>query len=153
MSLNEIQDQLVSDLNQQIASGTIKIHKSGDKWFKHIRRIFPVRSSGIIWEEVYGCHSMDCSERLHTFADLKDTAIEFLKEFIFVAGLEAGQAYIAIGDDVTDVAFEMPASELLDKIGLFIEIPQGTYILPVDTSWCFAYTFPDVMYFGKSSNF
>lgn len=152
MSLNEIQDQLISDLNQEITRGVIKLHKSDDEWFKLIRRIFPVRTSGIVWEEVSGCQFRDRNENLDTIAELKDTAVEFFKEFITVAKLETDQACIVIGDNVTDVAFEMTVSELLDKIGFFIEIPQETYILPVNTPWCFAYTFADVMYFGKAPN-
>lgn len=77
---------------------------------------------------------------------------DFLLEFGSAAGLGQDDRCVLFGDSVTEVAFELSFGDLLDLFPSIFALPQATYVLTADASWCFAYTFEGDMYFAKSPN-
>ena len=156
-----LQHQLLNELDSFIRGGRITVHDSDAQWYARMRERFPMgRISGIRWDAVPGAESNfevvphippEGIEGGLPVREHAATIREFLGRFAARADVRPNDNIIVVGDGVTEIALEMPFSALLDAFPVLFSYPQHTYVMPVDVSWCFAFTFEFDMYFGKST--
>ena len=147
--MNDLQNQLLSELSTDIRAGIIKVFKIDADVFSNLSAKFPVRSSGVAWEMVTGRRFKPSPHPKGSIDDYLPTIREFLTEFAKDAHVHAGEIVSVVGDAVTDLAFRMPFEVLVRHVRSLFSIPQHWYVVKDDYSWCFAYTFEDDMYFGQ----
>jgi hypothetical protein len=144
------QADLLDQLAPAIHAGRVVVHDSDDPWVSSLRRMFPVRTSGVRWEELPDARSRTAEIPRVPMPEKVDALRGFLLEFGSAAGLGPEDRCVVFGDGATEVAFELPFRNLLELFPLLFSLPQTTYVLTPDASWCFAFTFEEDMYFARS---
>jgi hypothetical protein len=134
-------------LAPEVAAGRVIVHESDTPWFALLNRRFPVRASGICWEELASTQFRHTGRpRSPSESEIR----EFLMEFGLVAGLTPSDTCVIIGDNTTSVALEMAFVVLLKVIPKLLIEPQSLYVVAKNGDWCFAVTFEEDMYFANS---
>jgi hypothetical protein len=134
-------------LAAEIASGQIVVHESDKAWFNLLSRRFPVRASGICWEQVANARFRHAGEASPTSKESDFRT--FLEEFASVANLGPADKCVIVGDNTSSSALEMNLHVLLDIAPSLLSEPQSLYVIVKEAEWCFAYTFEDDMYFAR----
>lgn len=154
MNQNILQKEYLYSLQEDIQKGIVKF-EDDEQYFDNLQSKFPVVGNGIAWNKVAN----------HLFFDLerlKDDQILYSKvlEESWLAIMQAlreleideMQEVIIIGDNVLDVALRIPVGKINALYKAIFDLPQHTYILPEDASWCINYTFEDRLFFGLAPN-
>jgi hypothetical protein len=144
-----LQSELLAQLAPAIHGGRVVLRYTDDHWVA-LRRMFPVRTSGVRWEDIPSARSLPAEDPRVPLHEKADLVRGFLEEFGSAAGLGPDDRCVVFGDSATEVAFELSFRDLLDLFTLLFALPQATYVLTADGSWCFAFTFEEDMYFAKS---
>ena len=145
-----IQAELLDEFAPEIRASRVIVHDTDKRWFDALRRMFPTRTSGVCWEELPNARSRHAETSRFLLPERAKEIRDFLMEFGEAARLGQDDRCIVFGDNVTEMAIEMPFRDLIDRFLVFFSLPQGTYILTADACWCFAFTFEGDMYFAKS---
>ncbi len=58
--------------------------------------------------------------------------------------------FVVLGDNLINKAYKMTFNVFLEIFWSFFSIPQHTYVISDDGSFCINYTFEDELYFGKA---
>ena len=146
MSHQDWRDSLAND----ITNGTVVLHESDTSWFGLLSRRFPVRSSGICWEQLPSTRFRRSEGPNLLLADNHVEIREFLKEFGSAASLVPDDICIIVGDNTTSIAVETNYCALPDVLLKLINEPQSLYVIAKNGDWCFALTFEEDMYFARS---
>ena len=144
------QAELLNELAPAILAGRVVVHDTDERWVGSLRRMFPVRASGVRWEELSDARSRFTESPRASPSEKMEGLRGFLTEFGLAAGLRRDDPCIVFGDGETEVAFEMPFRDLLELAPTLFSLPQATYVLTTDACWCFAFTFEEDMYFARS---
>ena len=112
-AMNDLQDELLRGLSADIEAGKITVFQSDADVISRLSAKFPVRTSGIVWEQVPE-HRFKPSPRPKPLMDDYLPSIkEFLSRFAEDAHITSGDVVHLVGDNVTNVAFSMPFGVLL----------------------------------------
>src|SRR5581483_11781049 len=127
--MNDLQDELVKHLFTDLGAANIHVIQSDVEVFSVLSAKFPVRSSGIAWEEVPHHECAPSMKTKMSKEEYRHTIDRFLNRFSLDAGiLETDDVYVA-GDGPTDLAFRMPLSVFKRNATWFFEIPQSTFVV------------------------
>jgi hypothetical protein len=146
MSHQDWQDSLANE----ITNGKVVLHESDTSWFGLLSRRFPVRSSGICWEQLPSTRFQRAKYPNLSSVDNHNDIREFLKEFGSAAALVPDDMCVIVGDNTTSIAVETTYSTLPDVLLKLIDEPQSLYVVAKDGDWCLALTFEEDMYFARS---
>lgn len=144
------QVDLLNQLAPAIVAGRVVVHDSDDRWVSALRRTFPVSTSGVRWEALPNVRHRAPEDPRVPIPDKADALRGFLLEFGSAAGLGQDDRCVVFGDGATEIALELPFRDLLELFPLLFSLPQASYVLTPDATWCFAFTFEEEMYFGAS---
>jgi hypothetical protein len=148
--MNELQDELLSELSSDIDAANIAVLQEDARVFLQLSTKFPTSIFGIAWEKVPEQRFISSPDPKPSIEEYLPAIKGFLARFAEQAHLEAGTPMYVIGDGVTDVAFKIGFGVFLKYAYQFFRIPQHTYLVTQDYSWCFCFTFEGDMYFGKA---
>jgi hypothetical protein len=148
--MNDLQDELLSGLSADIQADIINVSQSDADVFSHLSAKFPVRASGITWELVPEHRCKQSPRPKPSIEDYLHSISAFLGQFAEAAQIAPDDNVWLVGDGITDVAFRLSFTILLKHVRQFFSMPQSSFVLKHDYSWCFCYTFEDDMYYGKS---
>lgn len=144
------QQDWLESLASEVASGQITVHENDTPWFDNLSRRFPVRASGICWEQIPNSQFRQAEQPRIPIAEKEGEIREFLMQFGSVVALTPTDRCVVIGDNTTSAALEMNFRVLLDVIPKLLTEPQSLYVIAKDGDWCFAFTFEEDMYFARS---
>jgi len=144
--------QLLGDLEAEISAGAVALIEDAVPLYEKLLEVFPHRAARIDWGRVPGAVHLDGPpERATSNFQLREPATE-LREFwgrvrlTYNIGNET--EVIVLGDGLVSFALRLRVKILTDHLVDILSIPQHTYVVPVDFSWCFHYTVEDEAYWG-----
>lgn len=142
------------ELKSEVESGRISVVPDPAPFFGVLGRRFPIGMNRIAWEKVREMHRVDvlaqpreiASEELRTLFVSHSAAVRSWLDAAEVAPLSR---VIWVGD-MTDVALEMSRERLLGLLPILFSLPQHSYALPPDGSWCLNYVMEGALYFARA---
>lgn len=129
-------------LSDELDNGEIRINE-GNSIFEEINKSFPFIGSSIDWAKVP--YSIDDN------ADAEDyfsSATSFLERITNRMGFNDSDAIIVVGDSAMEVALSLSLETLKRHLEDFLILPQHTYIVSPDVSWCVCFRMEGNMSFG-----
>jgi hypothetical protein len=140
------EEELMDVLQREFAGNAITIEASSTQYFSLLQARFPMRGAKIDWDRLTTAKV----RRVHTSNGEQyiNDAMMFARETIETEQLDLTSQVVAIGDSAMDKSLKMPISTLLLCLPNIVAMPQHTYILATDASWCLAFTMEGDLCFG-----
>ncbi len=139
--------ELLQDLSSDIECGNIIVSDDFDQWFDKIWKNFPFTGSKIAWSKVPESIELEIDKK-----DYEESIVSFFINITHKAGVDESDVLVVVGDSSMNFSLQSH-KDTLSKILLYIvSMPQHTYIIPIDSSWCLCYTMEGYMSFGFSTN-
>lgn len=117
-------------------------------YIDQLKKNFPIEVNRIAWPRVMEyCYK---KIKISDISVAKTEVLQFLDRIKVWADIDGSQKVIVISDGALEKSYQMSFSSfeaIFDKIFF---LPQHTYVVPVNLSWCINYTFEDDLYFGLS---
>ena len=76
--------------------------------------------------------------------------IIIIHENILGTGINIKEEVIILSDGALENTYQCSLADICEIVAECLFLPQHTYIVPLDCSWCLNYTFEDYIYFAKS---
>ena len=152
---NVLQKEYLHLVQEGIQTGIIKIEEQDAQYVNTIERRFPFFGSKIDWDEIpsslfFDLTSLKNNKNAHN-SMLKE-GFKTIYQTVLEMGLNEDQEIIIVGDSIFDIALRMPLGKLPELYWELFELPQHTYIIPPDASWCINFTFEHELFFGVAPN-
>jgi type III secretion system FlhB-like substrate exporter len=141
--MNYFEEIIYQEANNLITNKLIEIEADSTKYFDKVESVFPVDMNRIAWEKVVNRIEEFPGKSLNELEELK----KFITNFINKYNITLAKKVIYFGDNI-NIAIQMSLETFLNNLDIFCTIPQHTYLIPEDISWCFNYTFEGYLYFG-----
>ncbi len=142
------EEELLEEIRREYPepNGEVVVHPSSDEYFRTLERRFPVVGSQIAWSRVPGARvqSLDTVDSERYF----DQAEEFAREVWAAEDLDRERPVMVIGDSAMEVALEMSPRALMQCLRNILRMPQHTYVLAPDASWCMVFNMEGDVCFG-----
>ncbi|PJZ76222.1 hypothetical protein CH365_15490 [Leptospira neocaledonica] len=132
------------ELGERIKGGEIRVIDDNAVFFSEIREGFPQGFNRIDWSKIP--HNFDS---ILPGNDFKEKLIYFVSDFLKKNNLTRNGPVIYFGDAI-DIAFEISLTCFYSISDRLFAVPQHSYVIDKDVSWCFNHTFEDEMYIGRS---
>lgn len=142
------EEELLEDLQREHPAPEIAVEPSSDAYFALLQRRFPVRGSKIDWDRVPAARVRR--------ADLADSekyfeeASAFAEEVWSSEQLDPALLVVVVGDSAMKSALSMSLQTLRSCLPGILRMPQHTYVLPPDASWCMVFTMEGDLCFGHA---
>lgn len=144
---NILQKEYLELIEEEIQSGNIKL-EDDDQYFDMLGNRFPVGGTGIAWSKVPNHQYFNLLELKDDTDNYGKMLHESFQKIVSFLDQNEDQEVVIIGDGVLDVAIRVPFRKLIDLHYEVFTLPQHTYILPPDASWCINFTFEHDLFFG-----
>ncbi len=153
---NILEEELLQALQSDINSGSIRVISESQQYADLISQNFPFVGNKIDWSKVPGhtvaqldwrkgyMHAEKSIEKLEYI----DAIFSFFDNILRKTHTPDVTDLIVLGDGTMDIALQLPAGILRKHLLDVVELPQHTYIIPPDVSWCLTYTTEGYMDFG-----
>lgn len=140
------EEELRQELQREYPGSTIVVDPSSSGYFDMLRRRFPVRGSKIDWDRV----PMAKVRRVATSSSEQyfDDAEEFAEEIVGSERLDREREVVVIGDSAMEGALRMPLFAFRSFLRSILRMPQHTYVLDADATWCLVFTMEGDLCFG-----
>lgn len=142
--MNYFQEKLLAELHERIKSREIRVIDDNAVFFSEIREGFPQGFNRINWSKTP--HNFDS---ILSGKDFKEKIIYFVSDFLEKNNLTMDGSVIYFGDAI-DIALEISLDCFYLISDRLFAVPQHSYVIDKDVSWCFNHTFEDEMYIGRS---
>lgn len=139
---NAPQERLLSDMEPEIALGKITISEE-NSIFDKINNFFPFNGSSIDWANVP--NSVDEKPDAE---DYFVSARYFLEKIIDKIALKDEDVIVVVGDSAVGVALTLTVGDLKKHLDALLTMPQHTYVVSPDISWCICFRMEGHMSFG-----
>lgn len=141
---NHLQAKLLEKIKISPSAERITTSVEDDKkYFDAIWQFFPFVGSKIDWLQVpHSFYEQIDRDNYH------QSIHGFLDQIIDKTNVLENDLVVILGDSVLDVAITMPVSVLSEYLDDIVRLPQHTYIVPQNLSWCATYTMEGFMDFG-----
>jgi hypothetical protein len=153
-----IEDELLQKMGSDVATGSIQIVQDSQQFVSLISQNFPFVGSKISWSRVPD-HIVSQVEWQDDFSQTENkTEISTYADAIlgfFDNAMKATQSadnadIIVLGDSAMNIALHLSAGTLRKYLLDIVDLPQHTYVIPPDASWCLTFTLEGYMDFGFS---
>jgi hypothetical protein len=138
------EQDLLKILKPEIEARQIVVFANSDQYFRALEEYFPLFGSKIDWSKVFCA----CEEKIN-YNQFEMSVLGFFDKAAEALGLHAASAMIFIGDSAMDVALSTTAEIMRRYLIDVVDMPQHTYIVPQDVSWCLSYTMEGNMAYGR----
>jgi hypothetical protein len=140
------EEELRDEIQHKHSEAGITIEVSSEPYFEALQRHFPVRGSKIDWDKVPGARirQADTVSREEHF----DKAMAFTEEILETERLDRECHVTVIGDSAMEGALKMRLWVLRSLLDSILRMPQHTYVLGPDTSWCLVFSMEGDLCFG-----
>ena len=141
----DFDDELISKL-YQISGELFFPIKDGECYIEILEENFPFRLGRIDW--------LDLPHHRHRKVNFEDREVaqkqvlQFLDDVKHSARISEKSEIILISDSALKHDYQLPFYLLSKCIDSTFFLPQHTYIIPPDASWCLNYTFENDLFFG-----
>lgn len=145
-------DQIIeSKLKSCYTTDLIRVKRNSIDEFELIERLYPIGQNRIEWGDVKYTISkkVDLSDEINA----KVQILSFLQEVKEVLNVSDEILILVFGDEAIENVYEMPFYILESNVIDFFGLPQHTYVIPLNGSWCINYTFEDELFFGISNRY
>ncbi|KTB98561.1 hypothetical protein [Pseudomonas syringae] len=115
-------------------------HEKHDHFLDIINKKFVFNGSRICWNLLSNGITFESATK-----EARKTIIEKIKTL-------KPLALIAIGDSLTDDAYQIGIDDFSTLLELFCEMPQHTYFFPEDVSWIVCLSLQGQLDFGEANN-
>lgn len=142
------EDELLEELRPERAKAEIRVESSSMPYFELLQSRFPVCGSKIDWDKVPGAmvQRMELIDSEQYF----DEAERFLEKVLAEKRLDTEREVVVIGDSAMEYALKMPPKTLALCLRRILRMPQHTYVLRPDGSWCMTFTMEGDACFGHA---
>lgn len=151
---NALEEELLLELAHWIRTGEIQVERDNQPFFDRVDEAFPISFSRIDWSAVPGADVLPpprTREQGNIDLGAHMPAIRaFLQKAENVLGIDAETMVLVLGDGQMDTVLRMRYDLLCEHLEEILGLPQHTYVIPEDASWCINYTFEDDLFFGVS---
>ena len=134
--------ELYSYFEREQLLSQIKISDTADEIISQLEQKFNFGYSGIKWNEQNILLSQKISAKEET------NIMYFLSGVIKLFPSLHQEVAFLVGDNLTELVYEMNFSVFLNCYEVFLLIPQHTYIWFPESQRCINFTFEDEVYFG-----
>ena len=140
------EEELLAELRREYAIEEVEVEPSSVDYFRRLEERFPMWGSKIDWDHV------PRSRTLHL--ETSDSEVYFnqaealANEIWSAAKIDFDRQVVVIGDSATEVALKMRLQVLQSCLRRILTMPQHTYVLAPDASWCMAFTMEGDVCFG-----
>jgi hypothetical protein len=140
------EEELRDEIQRKYPEAGITIEVSSEPYFEALQRHFPVRGSKIDWDRVPRAQirQADTANSEKYF----DNAVAFTEEILESERLDRDRDVVVIGDSAMEGAFKMRLWVLRSLLRSILRMPQHTYVLGPDTSWCLVFSMEGDLCFG-----
>lgn len=138
-------NELISYIKYNHLSHVIKVDEQTDEVVKNIEENFVMGFSGIDWEQNEVIYSQKLDSDLEKYLD---EAKIFLEKVRLLFPDFIGEKVFIIGDNLTNLSYEMTFEYFLNTFDQFLSIPQDIYIWFADSKKCINFSFENEVYFG-----
>ncbi|MBL4787077.1 MAG: hypothetical protein JKY49_16835 [Cohaesibacteraceae bacterium] len=139
--MNWAEEELLSDLDDQIKSGDILVEDKSDRYFSKLEASFSLDGSKIDWKQVPGAIFAN-ADRDH----FPDGCLKFFEQMCEQNRLKGKCIYV--NDGAIECALIMPVAILASCLKSIVEYPEHHYVIAEDFSWVMAFTMEGHMDFG-----
>lgn len=136
---------LLNTFKEEITSGIVKIHDDSSSIIEEIEANLPFKYGRIDWNAWQFIYHLDLGD---DNSQLPEKARAFLKKIENDFPALINEKIIVIGDNLTDLGYEMEFGDFLELQEAFISIPQHTYIWFPEAKKCINITFENELFFG-----
>lgn len=137
-------NELLEKLKNEIDKGLIIVHETTDQFVKDINANYPMGFSGIDWDK----------KKPLVFINFNSPTVlsdkinsEFSNIFTYFPEVLNEKA-IYIGDNLTELGYEIWIKDFIQFKELFLSIPQHIYLWFPTIQKCINITFEDELFFG-----
>jgi hypothetical protein len=141
---NTPEQDLLRKIAPEIEAQLIVVSTDAEAYFNVLEEHFPLGGSKIAWSKVPG----SCKEKINYDDEL--SVLTFFDVAMSALGQRASNKVIAVGDSAMEVALSASVEIMRRRLYDIISLPQHTYIVPPDVSWCLSYTMEGDMVYGRS---
>lgn len=143
------EQELLRSLSDEIRQATVVIHPDDALFYAHIKAKYPTDTFGIKWDKLPIHRSFEVKSGMSPEEHL-DFIQAALRQFAVDANISPNETVYVLGDGVLTVALEMPYSVLVTHVCSIFQLPQHTYVIKNDYSWCFRCSFEGHVDYGKA---
>lgn len=141
---NFFETELLKDLAAEIHAGSIEIVQDSSAYFSKLAECYPVLGSKIQWSKVP--ESIEQSEKS---ADLQLAAFSvFFEKMVSLHNLSGRVIYM--GDSAISFSLISFVEKFAKHLNTLLSIPQHSYFVAADYSWCIAFALEGDMSFGHA---
>ena len=141
---NALQDELLEQMHKDIVAGKVVLSEVADQVYADmIYQYYPFIGSKINWSMVSGhFHEKISVERF------RESIHGFFNKIVQLQQLSQENTVIVVSDSAIDVALVLSVDPLQTYLEDIISLPQHTFVVPKDVSWCACFTMEGDMDFG-----
>lgn len=140
--------EIVDKLRSCYDPGQIVILNDNSGFFDEIEKNFVIGLNRIDW--IKNSYEFEAKIDLKDDLNAKVNILSFFQKVKNIMGIDDEVIVQIGGDEALDKVYELPLYMLEANVLDFFSLPQHTYVVPTDFSWCVNYTFEDILYFGRS---
>jgi hypothetical protein len=139
--------ELLEQLRPERERGEIEVRELPRSFIETIESRFPFVNSKIDWDGVPGAivRRFPPGWSTESYANAAD---RFVQELIDSRAIGASQVIVVVGEGPVDVALVMAIGVLSRCVRRILDVPQHTYVAPVDGGWCVLLTMEGDLCFG-----
>lgn len=147
-------DDILESVDAELKAGLVFTVDNVAPYIQAIERGFPMAMNRIAWEKRPDAQKLEVfpvrSGERH--ANEVERRLESLRGDVvkWLAQIEPSIEVVWIGDD-TDIGLKMPLGCLLDRFPALFALPQHSYVVPTDGSWCLNYVMEGELFYARSS--
>ena len=140
--------ELLEEIRPERERAELTVEPSSMPYFELLEKRFPVHGSKIDWDKVPGAvvQAMQLSDSELYFKE----AGSFLEEILVKEQLDGEVQVVVVGDGAMECALRMPLKILASCMRRILRMPQHTYVLVPDGSWCMVFTMEGDACFGRA---
>lgn len=137
-------NELLVKLEPEINENKIRIHENINIFMNDIEANYPMGFSGIDWDKRKPLFYVDFNSEDVLLKKIDDEFVKILNSFPELSN----EKLVIIGDNLTELGYEVSFKDFIRLKSLFLSIPQHVYLWFLNSKKCINITFENELIFG-----